>query len=101
MILLLLALQDTSASAAKPVLLDIAFDLAKARRSAPASDDVIVVTARRNNLRLEPLPEIQDDLIPKAQMDLGGGKLGIVTEAHSLPGGVTSNRIMLAWKLKF
>ena len=104
MILLLLALQDTSASVAttapRPALLDIDFDLAKPRRASPDPNE-IVITARRNNPRLLPLPEIREELLPKAQIDLGGGKLGITTEASALPGGVTSKRIMLKWKLKF
>jgi hypothetical protein len=102
MIALMLALQEATANAPPPAMLAIDFDLARPPAASPSPQD-IVVTARRENRsqRLPPLPDVREDLLPQAQTGLFGGTAAIVTEAHGLPGGVTSNRIMLNWKMKF
>jgi hypothetical protein len=100
MIAMMLALQEASASLPREAILAIDFDLARPPKPSPSPGD-IVVTARRQSQRLPPLPDLREDLLPKAETKLFGGKAAIVTEAHGLPGGVTSNRIMLRWKMKF
>lgn len=100
LIALMLAMQETSANIVRPAILDIPFDLAHPPKPSVAPGDIVVV-GRRRNQRLPPLPEVNNDLFPPAQMRLLGGSAAIVGEAKPLLGGVTSNRIMLRWKLKF
>ena len=100
MIALMLAWQATPAIAPPATLLDIPFDLAHPPAPSPSPAD-IVVTGRRPQRRLPPLPELHENLVPRAQTDLFGGTAAIVTEAAPLPGGATSNRVMLRWKKKF
>ncbi|MBO9574807.1 MAG: hypothetical protein J7494_03635 [Sphingobium sp.] len=99
MIALLLALQELPAKTS-PTLLDIHFDLAQPPSASP-DPDVIVVQGRRLNVRLLPLPDLHEELLPKAQTGLFGGTLALVGGATQLPGGAISNRIMLNWKLPF
>ena len=99
MIALLLAFQATAAEAPPAAIPDIHFNLAKLRPSDDANE--IVVRGRRIDERLPQLPDLHEDVLPKAQTGLLGGTAAFVTEAKALPGGVTSNRIMLNWKVKF
>jgi len=100
MIALMLAWQATPTSAPPATMLDIPFDLAHPSPPSPSPAD-IVVTGRRLERRLPRLPELREDLFPQAQTGLFGGTAAIVTEAKPLLGGITSNRIMLRWKMKF
>ena len=100
MIALMLAMQETSAAMPAPIMLEIDFDLAHPPKHKASPED-IVVTGRRRSQRLPPLPDLREDILPPAQVKLGGGVLAVTGEAKPLPGGVTSKRIMLGWKLKF
>ncbi len=100
MIALMLALQEAPASVPRTAMLQIDFDLAHPPATSDSPDDILVV-GRRTSQRLPPLPDHREDLFPQAQMDLFGGTAAIVGEAKPLLGGVTSNRIMLKWKMKF
>jgi hypothetical protein len=95
--LLLALLQATGG----PVPLeDIKFDL----RTLPASDrraDDIVVTARRRDERVRPLPEVEESAIPTATTGLlGEARIGVVADQASV-GGFTSNRAMVRVKVPF
>ncbi len=96
----MLTLQEAPAGIAAPAMLVIRFDLAHPP-PASASPDDIVITGRRRYLRLPPLPDLHEDLLPRAETGFLGGTAGIGVEAKPLLGGVTSNRIMLTWKTKF
>jgi len=100
MIALMLAMQETAASAPRLIMLDPPFDLAHPPAPSASPNDIVVV-GRRRSQRLPPLPDLHEDLFPQAQTKLGGGTLAVTNEAKPLLGGATSNRIMLGWKLKF
>ena len=100
MIALMLAFQEAPASAPRTEILQIDFDLAHPPARSASPNDILVV-GRRKSQRLPPLPDHREDLFPQTQMDLFGGTAAIVGEAKPLLGGVTSNRIMLKWKMKF
>lgn len=100
MIALMLAMQEASAGAPRLIMLDPPFDLAHPPKQSASPDDIVVV-GRRRSQRLPPLPDLREDLFPQAQVKLGSGALAVTNEAKPLLGGVTSNRIMLGWKLKF
>lgn len=84
-----------------------AFDLrAVPAKPCAAGGDEIVVCGRKDDdeaFRLRPLPP--GDYEPKplrAQIGLGEGKtLGVGTEQMGFPGGATSRRLMLTFKMKF
>ncbi len=81
-------------------------DLAPAPGCRPAAGDEIVVCAapdRTLRHRLAPLPETPaQPLLPKAEFGIVGDLKGAIeNEAVALPGGVSSNRIMLRMKLPF
>jgi hypothetical protein len=105
MFLLMLAAEASAAPAQPPAMPEpitpIDFDLQNVAPASAANE--IVVTARRNDQRLEPLTAFAAaPAIPRAETGLIGNlRAGIAAEQHQLPGGVVSNRLMVKLKLPF
>ncbi len=100
MIVLFMAFLDAPPREAPLAVLDIRFDLAHPPVPSPSPEDIIV-TGRRANRRLPPLPDLRENLLPLVQTGLLGGTVAAVIESSPLLGGATSNRIMLRWKKTF
>ncbi|MDF0544529.1 hypothetical protein PX699_19425 [Sphingobium sp. H39-3-25] len=95
---LLFALQGVGASGA---MADIDFDLRKVPVTTAAPGEIIV-TGRRRDQRIAPLPDIPPDTVPRAEMGIAG-KLrgGVVVQQQSFGNGTVSNRAMVTLKLPF
>jgi hypothetical protein len=84
-----------------PVLSGIRFDLADTRRATTFGNDIRVTGRRRGN-RLEPLPDLAPEQMPRAGFGLfGPGKLTLDVAPTLMPNGTQSNRLMPSWKVKF
>jgi hypothetical protein len=110
----LLAVQTAAAPVSREIVL-LDFDLGRVparavsveelNRCRPARGDEIVVCGRAlpdSRYRLQELGHAFDDRPPRAERGLGGGRtIGAYAESADLPGGLTSNRIMITFKLPF
>lgn len=96
---LLMALQSAGAASSAPPIIPLDFDL----RAAPRmKDGDIVVTARRKDQRIDPLPE--DDGPPMGRAETGVfGKVraGVNVESREVAPGLISNRAMATFKIPF
>ncbi len=102
MIALLLALQEASANAPPPAVLEIHFNLAHLPPPSPGPND-IVITGRRRSNRLEPLPDVPDEVyIPRAEFSpFGRTRLSADFTPTLFSNGTVSNRMMATLKLPF
>jgi hypothetical protein len=95
---LLFALQGVGAPGA---MAEVDFDLRKLP-VATAAPGEIIVTGRRRSQRIEQLPDIPPDTVPRAEMGIAG-KLrgGVSVQQQSFGNGTVSNRAMVTLKLPF
>lgn len=98
--LMLLILQGAGTSPAQPIA-NIDFDLRKVKQ-AEVRGSAIIVTGRRIDRRLEPLPDIPPNTVPRAETGIAGRlRGGVDLQQRTYANGTTGNAAMVTLKLPF
>jgi hypothetical protein len=98
--LMLLMLQGAGAPPAQPMT-NIDFDLRKVKQ-AEVRGSAIIVTGRRIDRRLEPLPDIPPNTVPRAETGIAGRlRGGVDLQQRTYANGTTGNAAMVTLKLPF